>query len=203
VLGVLVCVQVVYIVPLVKVTEKFGELRSKVDDFSDHIKLEDASVTLDLPPLDEDAHNADDVDFDEAFIPAVTVKKSAEILIEIDQDRKKVITLNDCGYDSLVELFFEAVAEDLGLTEYANSTFVFQIFPKELTDGSHLKAIFLTQPKLDTERTHKRRKTSKRRLADSSEKCDDNDCKSKTCSSADECQSKKNLRDSKYVCNRR
>ena len=50
-------------------------------------------MTLDLPPLDEDAHNADDVDFDKTFIPAITEKKATEILIEIDQDCKKVITL--------------------------------------------------------------------------------------------------------------
>lgn len=169
-----------------------------MDDSSDHIKSEDTSATPDLPPLDEDADNADDVDFDEALIPTIAEKKSAEILIEIDQNRKKVITLNDGGYDSLVELFFEAVAEDPGLTEYANSTFVFQIYSqkfntwvdldrsKELTDGSHLKAIFLTQTRLDTERKHKRRKTSKRRLADSSDNCGDNNCKSETCSSDDD-----------------
>jgi len=168
-----------------------------MDDFSDHIKSEDTSATLDLPPLDEDAHNADDVDCDEALIPPIAENKSAEILIEIDQDRKKVITLNGGGYDSLVELFFEAVAEDPGLTKYANSTFVFQIFSqkfntwvdldrsKELIDGSHLKAVFLTQTKLDAERTHKRIKTSKRRLSDSSDICGDN-CKSKTCSSDDD-----------------
>lgn len=180
-----------------KVTKKFGEPQSKMDDLSDHIKSEDTSATLDLPPLDEDANNADDVDFDEALIPTVAEKKSAEILIEIDQDRKKVITLNDGGYDSLVELFFEAVAEDPGLTEYADSAFVFQIYSqkfntwvdldrsKELIDGSHLKAIFLKQTKLDTVRKHNRRKTSKRRLADSSDNGGDNNCKSKTCSSGD------------------
>jgi len=200
------------IVPLVKVTEKFGELQSKMDDLSDYIKSEDTSVTLNLLPLDEDAHNADDVDFDEALIPAITEKKSAEILVEIDQDRKKVITLNDGGYDSLVELFFEAVAEDPGLTEYANSTFVFQIFSqkfntwvdldrsKELTDGSHLKAIFLTQRKLDTERTHKRKKTRKRRLADCSDNCDDNSCKSKTCSSDDDSVKAKRICETVKTC---
>jgi len=182
-----------------------------MDDFSDHIKSEDTSATFDLPPLDEDADNADDVDFDEALIPTATEKKSAEILIEIDEDRKKVITLNDGGYDSLVELFFEAVAEDPGLTEYAGSTFVFQIFSqkfntwvdldrsKELIDGSHLKAIFITQTKLDAERKHKRRKTSKRRLADSSDIGGDN-CKSETCSSDDDSVRAKRICETVKAC---
>jgi hypothetical protein len=202
-IGVVVDVKIVRIVTFAKVTEKFGELQSKMGDFSDHIKSEDTSATLDLPSLNEDADNADDVDFDEALIPTIAEKKSAEILIEIDQDRKKVITLSDGGYDSLVELFFEAVAEDPGLTEYANSTFIFQIYSqkfntwvdldrsKELIDGSHLKAIFLTQTKLDTEPKHKCGKTSKRRLADSSDNCSDHNCKSKTCSSDDSVRAKR------------
>jgi len=209
--GVVVGVKVVRIVPLVKVTEKFGELERKMDDFSDHINSEDTSATLDVPPLDEDADNADDVDFDEALLPTIAEKKSTEILIEIDEYRKKVITLNDGGYDSLVELFFEAVAEDPGLTEHANSTFVFQIFSqkfntwvdldrsKELIDGSHLKVIFLTETKLDTERKHKSRKTSKRRLADSSEICDNN-CKSETCSSDDDSVRAKRICETVKTC---
>jgi hypothetical protein len=176
-----------------------------MDDFSDHIKSEDTSATLDLPPLGEDTDNADDFDFDEAVIPTIAEKKPAEVLIEIDQDRKKIIVVNDGGYDSLVELFFEAVAEDPGLTKYANSTFVFQIFSqkfntwvdldrsKELIDGSRLKAIFLTQTKLDTECKHKREKASKRRLADSSDNCGDNNCKSNTCSSDDDSVSVKRI----------
>lgn len=177
-----------------------------MDDFSAHIKSEDTDATLDLPPLDEDAGNADDVDFDEALIPTIADKKSAEILIEIDQHRKKVVTLNDGGYDSLVELFFEAVAEDPGLSGYANSTFVFQIFSqkfntwvdldrsKELIDGSHLKAVFPKQ--LDTERTRKR----KRKLADSSDNCGDNNCKPKTCSSDDDCVRAKGICETVKMC---
>jgi hypothetical protein len=168
-----------------------------MDDVSDHIDSEDTGSNFELPPLDEDTDKADDVDFDEALIPTVTEKKSAEILIEIDQDRKKVITLKDGGYDSLVELFFEAVANDPALEEYADSTFVFRIFSqkfntwvdldrsKELIDGSCLKVIFLKQTKLDTQSKRKRRKSSKRRLADSSENCGDRNCNSKTCSSDD------------------
>jgi hypothetical protein len=174
-----------------------------MDDSSVHVKSEDTSRSVDLPPLEDEADSADDVDFDEAIIPTIVNKKSAEILIEIDEDRKKVIRLNDGGYDSLVELFFEAVADDPGLKEYANSTFVFQIFNQkfntwvdldrstELIDGSHLKAIFLTQTE-HTESRHKHRKSSKRRLADSSDKCSDDNCKSKIfCSSEDSIRAKR------------
>ncbi|GFG30643.1 hypothetical protein Cfor_00020 [Coptotermes formosanus] len=174
-----------------------------MDDSSVHVKSEDTSPSVDLPPLEDEADSADDVDFDEAIIPTIVNKKSAEILIEIDEDRKKVIRLNDGGYDSLVELFFEAVADDPGLKEYANSTFVFQIFNQkfntwvdldrstELIDGSHLKAIFLTQTE-HTESRHKHRKSSKRRLADSSDKCSDDNCKSKIfCSSEDSIRAKR------------
>jgi hypothetical protein len=182
-----------------------------MDDFSDHIKSEDTGATLDVPPLDEDADNTDDVDFDEALLPTIAEKKSVEILIEIDQCCKKVITLNDGGYDSLVKSVSEAVAEDPGLTEHANSTVVFQIFSqkfntwvdldrsKELIDGSHLKVIFLTQTEPDTERKHKRRKTSKRRLADSSDNCDKN-CKSETCSSDDDSVQAKRICETVKTC---
>jgi hypothetical protein len=180
-----------------EVKEKFGENQSKMDDFSDDMKSEDTSGTLDLPPPDKDADNAGDVDFVEAVIPSRAENKPAEILVEIDQDRKKVITLNDGGYDSLVESFSEAVAKDPGSTEYDISTVVFQIFnhkfntwvdldrSKKLTDGSHLKAAFLTQTKLDTESKHKSSETSKRRLADFSDNGGD-DCKSQSCSSDDD-----------------
>jgi hypothetical protein len=168
-----------------EVIEKFGENQSKVDNFSENIKSDDTSGTS---PPDKDAHNADGVDFDVTVVPTRAEKEPAEILVEIDQDRKKVIKLNDGGYNSLVELFSEAVAEDSGLTEYANSTFVFQIFSqkfntwvdldrsKELVDGSHLRVVFLTQTKAS--------KTSKRSLADSSDNGGDN-CKSQSCSSDD------------------
>jgi hypothetical protein len=172
-------------------------------DLSDDLKSEDTNLTVDVPPLEDESEKADDIDFDEALVPAIVYKKPAEILIEVDEDHKKVITLNDGGYDSLVELFFEAVADDPGLKEYANSTFVFQIFnqkfntwvdldrSKELVDGSRLKAIFLTQTE-HTESRHKHRKSSKRRLADSSDKCGDDNCKSKTsCSSDDNVRAKK------------
>jgi hypothetical protein len=178
-----------------EVTEKFGENQSKMDNFSDHIKSEDTRGTLDLPPHDKDGDNADG-DFDEAVTPITAEKKPAEILVEIDQDRKKVITLNDGGYDSLVKSFSEAVAKDAVLTEYVNSTVVFQIFSqkfntwvdldrsKELTDGSHLKVIFLTETKQDIDSNRKHNTTSKRSLADSSDNGDDN-CKSQRCSSDD------------------
>jgi hypothetical protein len=180
--------------------KRFAERESDMGDSSEDNQSEDGNPTVNVPPVEPLHGNDDDVDFDEALIPTISDKKSAEILIEIDQDRKKVITLNGGdGYDSLVELFFKAVADDPGLKQYANSTFVFQIFSekfstwidldrsKELVDGSHLKTIFLTQTEPSTKSGHKYRQSSKRTQGDSSDNCGDDNCKCKASCSSDDC----------------
>jgi hypothetical protein len=108
---------------------------------------------------EEELHNEGEnaVDFDRVVIP-VLGKKSTEILIDIDANRKKIITLDDDN-KNLEEIFFKAIAEDATLKEYVDSAVIFQIFNhkfntwvdldrlKELSDGTHLKAIF--QAKID------------------------------------------------------
>jgi hypothetical protein len=171
------------------------------------IKMENMDVLSDSGSLcnllsveDEECHDDsdNDVDLDEAFIPALG-KKSAEILIEIDHHRKKVITLDDDNRN-LEEVFTKAIAEDTALKEYVDSTVIFQIFnqkfntwvdldrSKELADGTHLKAIFQSKTKPDRGigQSHESRKSGKRRHSDSS---DVSSCKNHSskilCSSSD------------------
>jgi hypothetical protein len=136
-------------------------------------------------------HGDKEVDLDEALIPA-SGKKSAEILIDIDQNRKKVITLDDDN-KNLEEVFFKAIAEDVTFKEYVGSTVIFQIFnhkfntwvdldsSKELADGTHLKAIFQAKKKPDggIGQSHKSQ-DSKRRHSSSSDDSSGMKRKSKT-----------------------
>jgi hypothetical protein len=190
-------VQSVEVVTLFKVTGKSIKNQSKMNDFIDSIKSEDTLRTHDFPPPDKDADNAGGgAYFDEAVIPTKAEKEPAEILVEFDQHYKKVIKLNDGGYDSLVKLFSEAVAEDPFLTKYVNSTFVFETFnqkfnawvrldqSQKLNDGSHLKVTFLPQTKQDTEGESKPSKISNSSPAESSDSGGDN-CKLQSSSSDD------------------
>ncbi|XP_069691097.1 uncharacterized protein [Periplaneta americana] len=132
---------------------------------------------------DEDVDN--DVDLDEALIPALSKNKSSQIkpidvLVDIDQNRKKVITLHN-GSDGLEQEFLNVVARDVALKEYANSTVIFQIFSekfntwvdldksKELTDGTHLKAVFLAKSERTKESSHYKNKVKKRKRSYSSD----------------------------------
>lgn len=126
---------------------------------------------------DEDRASVDDVDFDEALIPALSKKpfeiKPIDVLVEIDENRKKVITLN-C-LDDLEEEFLKVVARDAALKEYANSTVIFQIFSekfktwvdidksKELTDGTHLKAVFLAKKEITNESNQSKKQKKRKR----------------------------------------
>jgi hypothetical protein len=177
---------------------------------SDLDALSDGSVsTLGFPSVeDEFQDDGDDVDFDEALIPALG-KKSAEILIDIDQNRKKVITLDDDN-KNLEEVFFKAIAEDTTFKEYVDSAVIFQIFnhkfntwvdldsSKELADGTHLKAIFQAKAKPDRGigHSHKSRKYRKRRHSYASDDSSGKNPKCKTlCSSSEE-----NLNEKEKVC---
>jgi hypothetical protein len=158
--------------------------------------------THDCPSADEFEDDCGDVDLDEALIPALG-KKSAEILIEIDQNRKKVVTLHD--NKNLKEVFFKAIAEDATFKEYVGSAVIFQIFnpkfntwvdldsSKELADGTQLKAIFQAKTKPDSLIGHsqKSRKCRKRRHSYAS---DDSSGKNCRCSSEEE-----NLNEAKKV----
>lgn len=158
--------------------------------------------------FNDDIDDADeDVDFDEALIPTLG-KKSAEILIDIDENRKKVITLDDDNRN-LEEVFYKAIAEDATFKEYVDSTVIFQIFnhkfntwvdldsSKELADGTRLKAIFEAKAKPDTGigHSHKSRKCRKRRRSYSS---DDSSGKNRKCKTL--CSSEENLNEKKKVC---
>lgn len=166
--------------------------------------------TLVCPSMEDEFHDDgdEDVDFDEALIPALG-KKSAEILIDIDENRKKVITLDDDN-KNLEEVFYKAIVEDTTFKEYVDSTVIFQIFnhkfntwvdldsSKELADGTRLKAIFQSKAKPDTRigHSHKSRKCGKRRHSYSSDDSSGKNRKCKTlCSSSEE-----NLNEKKKVC---
>jgi hypothetical protein len=168
--------------------------------------LSDGSVSS----MEDEFHDDgdEDVDLDEALIPALG-KKSAEILIDIDQNRKKVITLDDDN-KNLEEVFFKAIAEDTTLKEYVDSAVIFQIFShkfntwvdldssKELADGTHLKAIFQAKVKRDRGigHSHNSRKFGKRRHSCGSDDSSGKNRKCKTlCSSSEE-----NSNETKRVC---
>jgi hypothetical protein len=118
-------------------------------EMGDSHVLSGESVSAHASTKEEGDESENDV---ERVIPSLG-KKSADILIDIDADRKKVITLDDEN-NNLEEVFFKAIAEDAAFKEYVDSSVIFQIFSnkfntwvdldrsKEISDGTHLKAIF-------------------------------------------------------------
>jgi hypothetical protein len=136
------------------------------------IVLSGESVSTDASRKDEGDEGKNEVDIDEGVIPSLG-KKSAEILIDMDTDRKKVITLDDSK--NLEEVFFKAIAEDATFKEYVDSAVIFQIFShkfntwvdldrsKEIIDGTHLKAIFRAKTDRAIGLCHTSEKSGKKR----------------------------------------